>query len=112
MDTHLVAGTANNGWEDSSGSVISSKASFAHAGAIVNNKSSNVFVTHLGLFGVSSSEKTCEGNEYSETIVLTMLFSYGFYMRQFWANSQQTSCEPYLVRKHKRKCCLTSGQLL
>ena len=41
-----MAGTANNGWEDSSGSVISSKASFAHAGAIVNNKSSNVLVTH------------------------------------------------------------------
>merc|ERR1712077_110648 len=41
----LVARTANNGGEDSSGSVISSKSSFAHAGAIVNNKSSNVFVT-------------------------------------------------------------------
>merc|ERR1711992_500281 len=43
----LVARTANNGGEDSSGSVISSKSSLAHAGAIVNNKSSNVFVTHL-----------------------------------------------------------------
>merc|ERR1712201_9499 len=43
----LVAGTANNGGEDSSGSVISSKSSLAHAGAIVNNESSNVFVTHL-----------------------------------------------------------------
>merc|ERR1712212_957905 len=43
----LVARTANNGWEDSTGSVISSKSSFAHAGAIVNDKSSNVFVTHL-----------------------------------------------------------------
>merc|ERR1711889_36990 len=43
----LVAGTANNGGEDSSGSVISSETSFAHAGAIVNNKSSNVLVTHL-----------------------------------------------------------------
>merc|ERR1712038_1344042 len=43
----LVAGTANNGREDSSGSIISSKSSLAHAGAIVNNKSSNVFVTHL-----------------------------------------------------------------
>merc|ERR1712203_774113 len=44
----LVAGTSNNGGEDSSGSVISSKSSLAHAGAIVNDKSSNVFVTHLG----------------------------------------------------------------
>merc|ERR1711889_16062 len=43
----LVARTANNGGEDCSGSVISSKSSFAHAGAIVNNKGSNVFVTHL-----------------------------------------------------------------
>merc|ERR1711970_1594446 len=38
----LVAGTANNGGEDSTGSVISSKSSLAHAGAIVNDKSSNV----------------------------------------------------------------------
>merc|ERR1711936_121876 len=45
----LVARTANNGWEDSARSVISSETSLAHAGAIVNNKSSNVFVTHLGL---------------------------------------------------------------
>merc|ERR1719233_1913690 len=45
----LVARTSNNGGEDSAGSVISSKSSLAHAGAIVNNKSSNVFVTHLGL---------------------------------------------------------------
>merc|ERR1712083_874945 len=44
----LVAGTSNNGGEDSAGSVISGKSSLAHAGAIVNNKSSNVLVTHLG----------------------------------------------------------------
>merc|ERR1719245_619020 len=42
----LVAGTTNNGWEDSSGSVISGETSLAHAGAIVNNKSSNFVVTH------------------------------------------------------------------
>merc|ERR1712168_1581461 len=42
----LVAGTANNGGEDSSGSVISGETGLAHAGAIVNNKSSNVLVTH------------------------------------------------------------------
>merc|ERR1712054_213430 len=45
----LVAGTANNGGEDSSGSVISGETGFAHAGAIVNNKSSNVLVTHVEL---------------------------------------------------------------
>merc|ERR1712026_429896 len=43
----LVARAANNGGEDSSGSVISGKTSLAHTGAIVNNQSSNVFVTHL-----------------------------------------------------------------
>merc|ERR1740122_481968 len=43
----LVAGTADNGGEDSSGSVISSESSLAHAGAIVTNQGSNVFVTHL-----------------------------------------------------------------
>merc|ERR1719147_353489 len=50
----LVAGAANNGGEDGPGGVISSKASLAHAGAIVNNKGSNVLVTHLG-----RSEKPC-----------------------------------------------------
>merc|ERR1719401_2895611 len=44
----LVAGAAHDGGEDSSGSVISGESSLAHAGAIVNNKSSNVLVTHLG----------------------------------------------------------------
>merc|ERR1712212_986556 len=43
----LVARTTNNGGEDSTGSIVSSKPSLAHAGAIVNNKSSNVLVTHL-----------------------------------------------------------------
>merc|ERR1712025_1284867 len=50
----LVAGAANNGGEDSPGGVISSEASLAHAGAIVNNQGSNVLVTHLG-----RSEKPC-----------------------------------------------------
>merc|ERR1719481_2105986 len=43
----LMSWSSNNGWEDSSWSIISGKTSFAHAGAIVNNESSNVFVTHL-----------------------------------------------------------------
>merc|ERR1719308_755470 len=38
----LVPGAANYGGEDSPGGVISSEASLAHAGAIVNNKGSNV----------------------------------------------------------------------
>merc|ERR1712119_93274 len=45
----LVTRTSNNGGEDSTGSIISSKSSLAHAGAIVTDKSSNVFVTHLDL---------------------------------------------------------------
>jgi len=45
----LVTGTSNNGWEDSPGGVITGETSLAHAGAIVNDKSSNVFVTHGGM---------------------------------------------------------------
>merc|ERR1712018_1109476 len=45
----LVAGTSNNGGEDSPGGVITGETSLAHAGAIVNDKSSNVFVTHVGI---------------------------------------------------------------
>merc|ERR1719516_254127 len=45
----LVSWSSNNGWEDSSGSIVSGESSLAHAGAIVNNKSSNVLVTHLDL---------------------------------------------------------------
>merc|ERR1719435_786952 len=45
----LVAGTSNNGGEDSTGSVISGETGLAHTGAIVNNKSGNVFVTHGAL---------------------------------------------------------------
>merc|ERR1712033_113615 len=44
----LVTGATNDGGEDSAGSVISSESSLAHAGAIVNDKGSNVFVTHGG----------------------------------------------------------------
>merc|ERR1719385_41647 len=43
----LVAGTADNGGEDGAGSVVTGETGLAHAGAIVNNKSGNVFVTHL-----------------------------------------------------------------
>merc|ERR1719362_2409961 len=44
----LVTWASNDGWEDSSWGVITSKASFAHTRAIVYDKSGNVFVTHLG----------------------------------------------------------------
>merc|ERR1712117_912252 len=45
----LVSWSSNNGWEDGSWSIVSGESSLAHAGAIVNNESSNVFVTHLDL---------------------------------------------------------------
>ena len=39
--------TSNDGWEDSSWSIVSGKASFAHPGAVVNDEGGGVFVTHL-----------------------------------------------------------------
>merc|ERR1712128_252945 len=45
----LVSGPANNRGEDSPGGIISSKASLAHAGAIVTNQGSYVLVTHVGI---------------------------------------------------------------
>merc|ERR1719449_497687 len=55
----LMARTANNGWEDSPGGVITSETSFAHAGAIVDNKSSNVFISHFRfeLFSTDNCQK-------------------------------------------------------
>merc|ERR1712113_685053 len=44
----LMSRATNNGWEDSSRSVISGKSSLAHAGAIVNHQSCNIFITHSG----------------------------------------------------------------
>jgi hypothetical protein len=45
----LVAGSSNNGGEDGSWSVITGKSSLAHAGAIVNNQSGNLVVTHIAI---------------------------------------------------------------
>ena len=44
---YLMSGASDNGWENSPGGVIPSKSSFAHARAIVNNKSSGIFITHF-----------------------------------------------------------------
>ena len=43
-----MAGTADNGGEDSPGGVITGEAGLAHAGAIVDNQSGNILVAHLG----------------------------------------------------------------
>merc|ERR1711988_379839 len=45
----LVLGTAHDGREDTSGGVISGEPGLAHSGPVVNDKSLNFFVTHLGL---------------------------------------------------------------
>jgi hypothetical protein len=44
----LVPGTADDGREDSPGGIITSETSLAHAGAIVNDESSNVLISHFG----------------------------------------------------------------
>ena len=43
-----MSGASNDGGEDGPGGVITGETGLAHAGAIVNDKSGNVFVTHLG----------------------------------------------------------------
>jgi hypothetical protein len=48
-----VTGTANDGWENSSGSIVSGESSFAHAGAIVNDQGSYFIVTHFENFVLS-----------------------------------------------------------
>ena len=48
VTTCLMPGASNDGREDSPGGVITGEAGLAHAGAIVNDKSSNVLVTHGG----------------------------------------------------------------
>merc|ERR1712213_276980 len=44
----LMSWASNDGWEDSPGGVITGETSLAHAGAIVNNQSGGIFVTHVG----------------------------------------------------------------
>lgn len=46
MKLYLMPGTSNNGGEDSTWSIISCKASFAHTGSIVNNEGGD-FVFHF-----------------------------------------------------------------
>merc|ERR1719284_781173 len=44
----LMAWASNNRGEDSPGGIISGETGLAHAGAIVNDKSGGIFVTHVG----------------------------------------------------------------
>ena len=43
-----MAGAADDGGEDGPGGVVSGEPGLAHAGAVVNDQSSNVVVTHPG----------------------------------------------------------------
>jgi hypothetical protein len=43
----LMSGAAHDGREDGTGGVITGEAGFAHAGAVVNDKSRNIVVTHV-----------------------------------------------------------------
>ena len=52
-----MAGTSNDGGEDSPGGVITGETGLAHAGAVVNDKSGNILVTHLGFVGLSGFSK-------------------------------------------------------
>merc|ERR1712061_852984 len=45
----LVAGTSDDGGKDGTGSVVSGEAGLDHAGAIVDDQSGNVLVTHVDL---------------------------------------------------------------
>jgi hypothetical protein len=40
----MVTGTTDNGWENSTRSIITGEAGLAHAGAIVDNEGSNFFL--------------------------------------------------------------------
>jgi hypothetical protein len=57
-DRYLVAGATNDGGEDGTGSIVAGKASLAHAGAVVDNQSGNLIVTHLGTVVMGSVTRT------------------------------------------------------
>ena len=42
----LVAGAANDGGEDGAGRIVAGEAGLAHAGAVVDDQSGNILVTH------------------------------------------------------------------
>lgn len=47
MYTNLMTGSADDGWEDGTGSVISGETSLAHTGAVVDNQCCYIIVTHF-----------------------------------------------------------------
>ena len=91
-NTHLMAGTADNGGEDSPGGVITGETGFAHAGAIVNNQSGNVFISHGYRFELSPCDKWRQWELRkkcpSEILVSQLLYS----GPQKWPLARKTSC--------------------
>ena len=84
-----MARTANNGWEDSPGGVITSKTSFAHAGAIVDNESSNVLISHFNcflMFKCSNSKQSVLPTGFKRSVYRVSKYL-SFYIL-LWAKSQ------------------------
>ena len=48
IEIYLMSGSSHNGRENSSWSIVTSETGFAHAGPVVDDKSSNIFVAHGG----------------------------------------------------------------
>ncbi len=46
---YLMSGAADDGGEDSSGSIVTGEPGLAHTGAVVNNQSSNIIIHGCGL---------------------------------------------------------------
>ena len=63
INSNLMPGASNNGWEDSPWSIITSKTSLAHTRPIVNDKSSNVLVSHRKICVIFAIQTTNTGLE-------------------------------------------------
>ena len=61
-----MSGAPDDGGEHGPGSIVSGEAGFAHAGPVVDDKSSNVFVTHVGRFSKLRRKQNQERKYWSE----------------------------------------------
>lgn len=52
--SYLMTGSTDDGGEHCPGGIVSGESSFAHAGAIVHNQSSNFVVAHVDVFVCTS----------------------------------------------------------
>jgi hypothetical protein len=79
----------NNGREDSPGSVISGKASFAHPRTIVNDKSSNILVTHFKIFFQIFFFQIFFSNIFLKNIFSNNFFQIIFFQIIFFQNTKK-----------------------